>query len=208
MYIYAMDIYVTDNVSEDFYNAVKDARNKFPDYVQALGTPIFLGHTLIDISQSLRGSYMLWKFRSAMYKSGSNEIYMGEYSRDFKSGKLEKNKSIAAGIAHEVGHAFDRVVFNNPKKSMAYSMNPEHAFLHAWSRDLEELKENPSIWCDLDPEFTRHMESDGSGVRETFAEIWANAHGYCTLQPHGIEDIRPLWPECTEIVEFCIGSLD
>ncbi|MFP4313168.1 MAG: hypothetical protein ACLFR0_02465 [Alphaproteobacteria bacterium] len=203
-----MDIFVTDNVSEKFYRAVKDAHDTFPDYIQKMDTRIILGHTLFDINPSLRHrKNHYWGDVAMMYRFRTDEILLGEHARSLTSGKLVKNQTILGGIAHEIGHAFDRTIFNDPEEQLCFSNDEEQPFIHAWRHDVKELKHDPDQYKPLGEIFERHMVEGGYGARETFAEIWANAHGQSGLWDHGIDDIRLFWPACTAVIEECIAHL-
>lgn len=142
-----------------------------------------------------------------MHRGATNTIGFAEFGRRSATEGLEKNVRIAEGIAHETGHVFDLRVFGSFAEEKYFSLQDNGPFMAAWEKDMAYLKENPQLYKDLDQAFLRHMKPGGFGTKETFAELWANAHGYSALIHLGISDIRPLWPHAIKVVEECIHSL-
>ncbi len=202
-----MEIYTTGKVSAKFYGAALMAGNNTPDYFQKLSTKIILGRTLHDIQPSLSKE---WKRVPYMYRPVRDEIYIGEYTCYSKARK-EKNETMVDGLFHESFHALDLQVFGHLDYEHdyygAFSTCKDTAFWGRWNEDLSRLKDNPKCLKGIDKIFNRHMNEDGSGALETFAELGANIHGYSTLKPWGIHDIRKFWPRSLEVIEDRIQSL-
>ncbi len=200
-----MNIVVSSRVSEEFYNAVHEGCNSFPAYYSRLNTTIALGPRLHSVFPDLRKD---WRHLVMMHRGRTDTIGLAEYGRSPAPDRpLSKNTRIAEGIAHETGHVFDFRVFGNAEQKAYFSLREDGPFLSAWVADLADLQAHPELYESLDVQFARHMKRGGSGTKETFAETWTNEHGYSSLKHRGINDIRPLWPRCTEVVQDCIQSL-
>ena len=200
-----MKVEVRSRVSDEFYEQVKRAVASFPSYYDRLNTTIALAPRIKNIFPDMRSD---WHHLGMMHRGATNTIGLSEYRRSPSAlACLGKNVRIVEAIAHETGHAFDLRGFGDGENMDYFSLKPDQPFLKAWKADLADLLKQPELYSSLDIQFQRHMEPDGRGTKETFAEIWANAHGHSALAHVGIDDIRPYFPECTAVVEDCVRSL-
>lgn len=200
-----MKVIVKSRVSDEFLVSVEQGLASFPDYYQRLDTTIALGPRLKSVFPDLEDE---WRHLMMSHQGRTNTIGLAEFGRSPAPDRpLSKNTRISEGVAHETGHVFDRRVFGNAERIEYFSVRENGPFLPAWEADLQYLEANVHLYENLDEQFKRHMKPGGRGAKETFAEVWANAHGYSALKHRGIYDIRPLWPRCTEVVQDCIRSL-
>lgn len=200
-----MKVEVRSRVSDEFYEQVKRAVASFPSYYDRLNTTIALAPRIKNIFPDMRSD---WHHLGMMHRGATNTIGLSEYGRFLTDcPRLFKNGSIVEAIAHETGHAFDLRVFGDGDNLEYFSLQPDQPFLKAWQADLADLLEQPQSYSSLDIQFQRHMEPDGRGTKETFAEIWANAHGHSALSHVGIDDIQSYFPRSAQIVHDCIRSL-
>jgi hypothetical protein len=200
-----MRVEVVSRVSEVFHASVSKALESFPPYYEALDTTIALGPRLKSIFPDIKAE---WRHLSMFHRGATNTIGLAEYRRiESASGRLAKNNYAAEGIAHESGHAFDLRVLGNVASREYFSLNPAQPFLAAWHMDMKRLEAAPQLVDGLHPIFRRHMKPDGSGSKETFAELWANHHGYSALRQFNIDDIRPYWPNSSAVLKECIAGL-
>lgn len=200
-----MKIVICSRVSEEFHEHVQTAISSFPDYYHRLDATIALGPRIKTIFPDIRAD---WCNLVMMHRSKTNTIGLAEYGRTPSlSPFLRKNTRIAEGIAHESGHIFDLRVFGHAENREYFSLRENGSFMQAWEADVTDLELHPERHAFLDKQFSRHMVRGGFGTKETFAEIWANAHGYSALRHVGIEEIKSYFPRSTSIVEACIDSL-
>lgn len=200
-----MKINISSRVSEEFHEQVKTALASFPDYYSCLDTTIALGPRIKSIFPDIRAD---WRNLVMMHRSKTNTIGFAEYGRTPSlSPFLRKNTRTADGIAHESGHVFDLRVFGHAEKREYFSLRENGSFMQAWEADVAYLESHPECYSSLDKQFSRHMVRGGFGTKETFAEIWANAHGYSALHHVGIEEIKSYFPRSASVIDACIDSL-
>lgn len=195
-------IVIKNRVSEEFRKEVESALDSFPSYYNLLETTIALGPRIKNIFPDIRSD---WRNLVMMHRGATDTIGLSEYGRCSDPPFLVKNTCIAEGIAHETGHAFDLRVFGDVANWDYFSLQPDQPFLEAWESDIADLLDKPELYASLHKEFQRHLKTDGSGTKETFAELWTNAHGHSALNHVGISEIQSYFPRSAKIVEDCIS---
>lgn len=201
-----MKVEVRSRVSDAFYEQVRCAAASFPSYYNRLNTTIALGPRIKNIFPDIGSD---WRDLVMMHRGATDTIGLSEYGRSCSAHPfLVKNTRIIEGIAHETGHAFDLRIFGDAENWDYFSLQPDQPFLKAWQADLVDLLDKPEVYESLDFQFQRHMQPDGRGTKETFAEIWANAHGHSALSHVGIPEIQSYFPRSAQIVHDCIVSLE
>ncbi len=200
-----MKILVLDNVSDKFVKAIQSTLATFPEYIRKAPVELWLSKTIYDLRPDLDEDK--WDGIPMLYNSSNNHIIISEFYRSSVTNRWRKNPEIGAAIAHESGHFFDDKVFGTSCGHKGYfSTDPEREFLRAWQADLSNLKRHPERTGNLDEIFNRHMEGDGFGARETFAELWSNTHGHSALLSYNIQSIRAEWTKCAAIVERLVNT--